>query len=229
MNLEELEHLQNKLAAKIWIPSEGEGCHLEKGDLIFSLDVQYVNEEGFVAIDMVHWEAGPQGILCSHEYVLEEYVPGYFAFREGPVLLSALQKAFQYLGKKPKLIIVDGHGIAHPRKFGVACWLGLEMNIACMGVAKEPLLRYEGELGPNPGDTLPVMLREEVVGHVIRSASGVKPVFISPGHKISLAECQRVTMGLAGSHRILEPIRRADHAARAYSRGEVQANFTFID
>ena len=229
MHLEEMTALQEQLAKSIIIPNEGRGYLPQKNDIILSLDVQYVGDTGYVAIDAQQWESRPIEIFAVHAPVNEPYVPGYFAFREGPVLLFAVQKVIEWLGAKPSLIVVDGHGTAHPRKFGVACWLGLQLGLPVLGCAKETLVMYGGELGEAVGSRLPVFLEGETVGVALRTALGVKPVFVSPGHLISLHESVDVVLGLGGGFRVIEPLRRADQACRAYAKGEHTVRMTYLD
>lgn len=222
--------LQEEMARRVIIPQPGTSdLALQPGDAIFTLDVQYVGDTGYVAIDHCHWQGGAQEIFAVYEPVNEPYVPGYFAFREGPVLRSAIQKAIAYAGITPRLIIVDGHGTAHPRRFGVACWLGIELGLPTVGCAKETLVRYEGTLGEELGSTVDVLVDGEVVGYALRTALGVKPVFVSPGHLISLPVSKEVIMGLSGGFRVIEPLRRADQACRSYAKGEHGIVLTYLD
>jgi deoxyribonuclease V len=227
--LEEWAALQATLATQVIIPDSINDLVLSPGDAVFSLDVQYVGDTGFVAIDYAHWLGNPEEIFAVNEPVTEPYIPGYFAFREGPVLKSAILKAIDYVGFVPKLIIVDGHGTAHPRKFGVASWLGIELGIPTIGCAKETLVQYDGELGESVGSTLPVCVEDEIVGYAVRTALGVKPVFVSPGHKIGLQASKDVILGLGGGFRVIEPLRRADQACRAYAKGEHGIRMTYLD
>lgn len=229
MDIENFAALQNKLSEKLEIPPDGEGRKLQKGDNVFTIDVQYKGENGFVAVDFLRWEEGHQETFGLHEFVIEPYVPGFFAFREGPLLMRAIERVKEFTGISPQLVIIDGHGLAHPRKFGVACWLGLEMNIPTLGCAKETLVQYEGDLEEEVGSTLPVFVDGEVVGKVLRTAVGVKPVFVSPGHLISMEESVNVVLSLSTGYRIIEPIRRADQAARAYAKGQHNIKITYLD
>jgi deoxyribonuclease V len=229
MELEELAALQDEMAQNVLIPPTGSGYELQKGDSIWSLDVQYLGDTGYVAIDTMAWESGAREIFAIHQPVTAAYVPGYFAFREGPVLLKAIEKVMEWTAEKPALVIVDGHGLAHPRKFGVGCWLGLQLALPVLGCAKETLVHYEGELEEAIGSHLPVIVEGETVGFALRTALGVKPVFVSPGHLISLAECKRAVLGLGGGYRIIEPLRRADQACRAYAKGEHGIQMTYLD
>ncbi len=229
MQLEEMATLQEEMATRVIIPPSSEGWLRESGAIVLSLDVQYLGDMGYVAIDCLKWDMGHEEMFAVCEPVTEPYVPGFFAFREGPVLRSALQKVIAWMDQRPSLIIVDGHGLAHPRKFGVACWLGIELGLPVLGCAKETLVMYEGELGEAIGSRLPVVVNGEVTGYALRTSLGVKPVFVSPGHLISLEESVECVLGLGGGYRIIESLRRADQACRAYAKGEHGIRMTYLD
>ena len=219
MDLELLEELQTRLAGQVVVPSDGEGYFPAEGDLLCTLDVQYAGEDAYVALDLMRW---PSTLVGVHVYKLTvevAYVPGFFAFREGPVLKAALEQLRIETGLVPQVLLVDGHGTAHPRRFGVACWLGLETGLPSVGCAKEPLVRYEGDLGAAVGSKLDVVVDGVVAGYVLRTVEGVKPVFVSPGHLVSLEGCVRMVLALGGGVRVVEPVRRADQAARRAAKG----------
>ena len=119
----------------------------------------------------------------------------------------------------PDVILVDGHGLAHPRRFGAACWMGLATGIPTVGCAKDTLLRFEGELAEAKGSTLDVLLEEEVVGVVLRRIAKVRPVYVSPGHLISVQGATQMVLSLPSKYRVPDPVRHADHAARERSKG----------
>ena len=137
------------------------------------------------------------------------YVTGLFAFRELPTLLDALAE----LAEPPELLLADGHGLAHPRRFGLACHLGVVTGIPAIGVAKTPLGSFAPP-GPARGATSPLVLDGEEVGVALRTRDGVKPVFVSVGHRIDLASACRIVLALANSFRLPEPTRLADQRCR---------------
>lgn len=145
----------------------------------------------------------------------------FFCFCEGPPFLKVVNLVQQYFNLKPDMLITDGHGIAHPRRFGVACWLGVQMNLPTIGCAKQTLLDYNGVLGKKRGSWLAVWLESEMVGKVLRTQDGVKPIFVSAGHRISLTTAAEVIFNLAPRYRLCEPLRRADQAARAFAKGKI--------
>lgn len=137
------------------------------------------------------------------------YIPGLLSFREIPALLAA----FAELHQPPDVVMLDGQGIAHPRRFGLACHLGLWLNLPCVGCAKSWLTGDYGEPGPNAGDASPLMIGEEDVGAVVRSAAGAKPVYVSPGHRIDVPSATAVVRATLSGYRHPAPTRAAHMAA----------------
>ena len=137
------------------------------------------------------------------------YIPGFLSFREYPALLAAWEK----LSRKPDLLFVDGHGISHPRRLGVANHFGLLVDVPTIGVAKKRLCGKFEPLGPEPGALAPLMDKGEQLAWVWRSKARCNPLFIATGHRISLdsalAWVQRCTRG----YRLPEPTRWADAVA----------------
>ncbi|MEU9824262.1 deoxyribonuclease V [Micromonospora chersina] len=138
------------------------------------------------------------------------YVPGLFAFRELPALLAALER----LTVRPDLLVCDGHGLAHPRRFGLACHLGLVTGLPAIGVGKTPLVGAWDEPAPQRGAWTPLRDGGEVVGRVLRTRDGVKPVFVSVGHRMSLDNAVDRVLALTPRYRLPETTRTADHLCR---------------
>jgi deoxyribonuclease V len=134
------------------------------------------------------------------------YVPGLLSFREIPVVLDALGK----LRHPPDLLLCDGQGYAHPRRFGLACHLGVLTGIPAIGVAKSRLIGEYAEPGSNKGDWSPLMDGGEVIGAVLRTRDNVNPVYVSVGHRIELDAAQRIVLACATRYRLPEPTRLAD-------------------
>jgi deoxyribonuclease V len=138
------------------------------------------------------------------------YVPGLLSFREVPVLAEALER----LRRPPDLLIVDGQGYAHPRRFGLACHIGLLLGVPTIGCAKSRLVGEHAPLGPEAGSTADLVDGGEVVGRVLRTRTGVKPVYVSAGHRIGLdAACEWVVRCCRGQ-RLPEPVRLADRLSK---------------
>lgn len=137
------------------------------------------------------------------------YIPGFLSFREVPVVLDALSE----IKITPDLILCDGQGIAHPRRFGLACHLGLLITVPTIGVAKSRLIGQHEELPPEKGNWQPLRHRGEVIGAVVRSRTGVKPLYVSPGHRISLPTAIDYVMRCTPKYRLPETTRWADKLA----------------
>ncbi|MBZ5670817.1 MAG: deoxyribonuclease V [Acidobacteriia bacterium] len=142
------------------------------------------------------------------------YVPGLLSFRESPVLLAAFEK----LRVEPDLILVDGHGIAHPRRFGIACHLGLLLDRPTIGCAKSILVGEAVEPGVRAGSTAPLVDKGETVGIVLRTRDRVKPIYVTTGHRVSLQSAVRIARQCLDGFRIPKPTREADHFVRDLRR-----------
>lgn len=138
------------------------------------------------------------------------YIPGYLSFREAPAILSAIER----LSHIPDLFIVDGQGIAHPRRIGIASFLGVLMDLPTIGCAKSRLVGEYAEPAPERGAWSPLIYKGEMVGAVLRTRNRVKPVYVSPGHLITLPEAINVILHCAAKYRLPEPQRAADSLAR---------------
>jgi deoxyribonuclease V len=147
------------------------------------------------------------------------YVPGLLSFRESPVLLAA----FARLGTEPDLILIDGHGRAHPRLFGIACHIGVLFDKPTIGCAKSLLVGEHAEPGAHAGSTAPLILGGERVGIVLRTRDRVKPIYVTPGHRVSVDTAVELVKLCVDGFRIPKPTREADHYVRdlrrAYQRG----------
>lgn len=143
------------------------------------------------------------------------YIPGLLSFREIPALLDA----FAELGRTPDVVMLDGQGVAHPRRFGLACHLGLWLKLPCLGCAKSWLVGDYQEPGPEAGDSAPLTVGGEPVGVVMRSAANVKPVFVSPGHLIDIASATHVVRTTLSGFRHPLPTREAHLAGNRMREG----------
>ncbi|NEQ85627.1 MAG: deoxyribonuclease V [Moorea sp. SIO2I5] len=137
------------------------------------------------------------------------YVPGFLSFREVPVVLDALEK----ISIIPNLILCDGQGIAHPRRFGLACHLGVLTDIPTIGVAKSRFIGDHEELPENKGNWQPLSHDGEIIGAVVRTRTGVKPVYVSIGHRISLPTAIDYVLRCTSKYRLPETTRWADQLA----------------
>jgi len=142
------------------------------------------------------------------------YVPGYLSFREGPAILTAVAR----LPLLPDLILVDGQGIAHPRGLGIASLLGVLFDRPAIGCAKTRLIGEYAEPAANRGSWSPLLLEGATVGAALRTRSGVKPLFVSAGHRITLPEAIDIVLHCSGRYRLPEPQRAADQLAGRIKR-----------
>ncbi len=133
------------------------------------------------------------------------YVPGLLSFRETPSLLEAWKK----LKVKPDVLMLDGQGLAHPRRFGIACHIGLLLDLPTLGCAKSILVGVHGELGFEAGSSAPLIHKEELVGVALRTKKKVAPVYVSAGHLIDLDSAVDLTMRSVSKYRQPEPTRQA--------------------
>ena len=137
------------------------------------------------------------------------YVPGLLSFREAPALLEALAS----LSEPPQLLLCDGQGYAHPRRFGLACHLGVLTGIPSIGVAKSRLIGEHGPLGPEKGDWTPLWDHDEIIGALVRTRRNVQPLYISVGHKISLEAAVCYVLACTTRFRLPETTRWAHRLA----------------
>jgi deoxyribonuclease V len=137
------------------------------------------------------------------------YVPGLLSFREAPGVLAALAM----LSARPDLLMLDGQGIAHPRRFGIACHVGVLTGLPAIGVAKSVLTGHYGDLGDAAGDQAPLRFRDDVIGTALRSKARCNPLIISVGHRVDLATAVSLVRACLRGYRLPEPTRRAHNAA----------------
>ncbi len=141
------------------------------------------------------------------------YVPGLLAFREVPVLA----RVFRKLERASDLLLVDGHGLSHPRRFGIACHLGLLLDVPTIGVAKSRLIGQHPQPPPQAGARAELTDGPDLIGLVVRTRDGVSPVYVSVGHRIGLTEAADWVLRLCRGYRLPEPIRLADHLSKGLS------------
>lgn len=137
------------------------------------------------------------------------YVPGLLSFRELPAVLAAIDG----LAVRPDLYLCDGQGLAHPRRFGIACHLGVLLDVPSIGVAKTRLIGSHAEPPREQGGWVPLLAGEEVIGAVLRSRTGVKPIYVSIGHRVSLPTAIALVLACTRSFRLPETIRAAHRLA----------------
>ena len=146
------------------------------------------------------------------------YVPGLLSFRELPALLAAFAK----LHETPDVIFCDAQGYAHPRRFGLACHLGVLLNCAAVGCAKSRLIGEYQEPGRAAGSWSALKDAGETIGAALRTRAGVQPIFISQGHRVSLASAIKLVLAVCDGFRIPRPTREADHFVEEMKRRGTQ-------
>jgi deoxyribonuclease V len=178
-------------------------------------DIALREKTGYAALIVYSFPALEEIERVSSEGELKfPYVPGLLSFREIPLLLQAYQK----LQQRPDLILVDAHGWAHPRRAGMACHLGLLLDVPTIGCAKSVLIGEYKMPASKRGSASPLMDREEQIGVALRTRDGVNPVFVSVGHRVSLPTAVRLVLGCTDGYRIPKPQREADHCVKELKR-----------
>ena len=181
---------------------------------VAGLDVSYADDDrlvgAVVVLDAATLETVDSAVVRGRARF--PYLPGLFAFRELPPLLEALGR----LTVTPDLLVCDGQGLAHPRRFGLACHLGVLVDLPSVGVAKTPMGRFE-QPPDERGATADLMQDGEVVGRALRTRVGVKPVFVSVGHRVDLDRACAEVLRLCVT-RLPETTRRTDALGRAQLR-----------
>jgi deoxyribonuclease V len=175
--------------------------------------VAYDDERDVVVAAAVVLDAATLDVVAEATAVGQvpfPYVPGLLAFREIPAVLAALEA----LPCAPGLVVCDGYGLAHPRRFGLASHLGVLTGLPTIGVAKNPFTFTYDEPGAPRGSASPLLAGEEEVGRALRTQAGVKPVFVSVGHRVTLDTACAHTLHLAPRFRLPETTRHADALCR---------------
>lgn len=178
---------------------------------VAGLDVAYRDPDTAIGVVTV---LDAESLTVLDQAVVRErvefpYISGLFAFREVPALTTALTRP----SVEPDALICDGHGLAHPRRFGLAAHLGILTGLPSIGVAKKPY-GVAGDPGPDRGDWSPVTADGDLVGRVLRTQPGVKPVYVSVGHRFTLDSACALVLRLAPRYRLPETTRTADHLGR---------------
>jgi len=206
--------IQMKLAAQISRASEVISPHLIAG-----VDIS-VNKEAGTGTGAVVVLSYPELDLVETRLVTDRlefpYVPGLLSFREAPLILAACES----LNVTPDLVLVDGQGIAHPRRMGLASHLGLFLNTPTIGCAKSRLCGRHEVPGAEPGSYAELVDGGEVIGAVLRTKAGVNPVYVSIGHKVDLPAALHLVLECCRGYRLPQPTRLAHLAAGGNLKSE---------
>ncbi len=207
---EEARAVQDELRARVVLDEPGPQ---PRTGLVTGVDVAYDDERDVVAAAAVVLDAATLDVVAEATAVGRisfPYVPGLLAFREVPTVLAALDA----LPCPPGLVVCDGYGRAHPRRFGLASHLGVLTGLPTIGVAKNPFTFTYADPAPARGSSAPLMAGDEEVGRALRTRDAVKPVFVSVGHRVSLDNACAHTLALTPEYRLPETTRRADALCR---------------
>lgn len=201
LSYQQARELQEVLAKKVRICSLPKEPRLVAGiDCAFSGDGQRV-VAGVVVLRMADFEVVET--KSAVRKVTMPYIPGLLSFREAPACIAAVEK----LKSTPDVFIIDGQGIAHPRRLGLAAHLGLCFDIPTVGCAKSRLFGQYREPARQKGSYSWLKDKGEIIGAVVRTRTNVKPLFVSVGHKCSLQDAIRITLACAVKYRLPEPTR----------------------
>lgn len=182
---------------------------------VAGLDLHYAPKRGLAFAAAVLLDAASLELLASAQACAPlsfPYVPGLLSFREAPAGLAALA----LLEPRPDLLLVDGQGLAHPRRMGLACHIGLLADLPTIGVAKSRLLGEHAPLPEAPDAVVPLLDRGETVGLVLRPRAGRRPLWISIGHRVGLETALHWVRATSRGRRLPEPVRLADRLSRAH-------------
>jgi deoxyribonuclease V len=200
--------MQTELAGCVVVADDGSPI-----ETIAGLDIAYDKNGDTAIATAVVMRRGDLEVLDErivHGASDFPYVPGLLAFRELPLLL----KAIEALSVTPDLYVCDGYGLTHPRRFGLACHLGVVLDAPAIGVAKNPPHLPVEAPAPERGAWTAITASGETVGCALRTQDGVKPVYVSVGHRSTLPTARDLVLELAPKYRLPEPIRAADQLGR---------------
>src|SRR5919199_5432549 len=207
--MREYRERQSELARKVI-----ERPLAEEPRIIAAIDMHVANERALgAAVALRYPELEPIEEHIETQDVMFPYIPGLLSFREAPICLAAIEG----LETRPDLVLVDGQGRAHPRRFGIACHIGHELGIPTIGVAKSILVGRHEDLGEERGSTVPLIDRGEVIGMAVRTRLRTKPVYVSVGDLIRLEDAVDWVLRSTGRYRLPEPSRLAHKVAQAHA------------
>lgn len=213
LNPTEAIALQQELAKRIIVEDR-----LQEVRLVAGVDMALSKEQDMAHAAVVLLTYPTMEIVEQHIYeepIRMPYVPGLLSFREAPAVLGAFAK----LRQKPDLVMVDGMGIAHPRRIGIASHLGLWLELPTIGCGKSILIGHydHNALSEEAGSWIPLTVKKEVIGAVVRTRTRVNPMIISSGHMISLETSIRYVLDCCRGYRLPEPTRQADKLSKDHT------------
>lgn len=205
----EARRLQERLRGRVRM----EPIPLSRVRRVAAADVTFLDSPETVAAAVVVVDRGSGEVVEERTAVVRTgfpYVPGYLSFREGPAILAAWAK----LSSSPDVALFDGQGIAHPRRFGIASHMGVLLDVPSVGCAKSRLVGEHEEPGSEKGAFAPLRHEGEAVGAALRTRKGVKPVYVSVGHRADLPTAIALVLSLCTRYRLPDPARRAHRLTR---------------
>lgn len=210
--LEEAQVIQQQLRSRV-IAEDRFG----EINTIAGVDAGYEGDQAKAAVVVLSYPTlEPLDYTLAYAPAPFPYIPGFLSFREAPAVLKALDQ----ISIKPDMLMVDGQGIAHPRRMGIAAHLGVLTDMPSIGCAKSLLCGHHGLVPDERGASVPLIHRGEEIGAVLRSRVGVKPLYISIGHRVALATALDIVMSCLTKYRLPETTRAADGLA---SHGKIPA------
>lgn len=207
----EQEALRDRL---VTAPSPGFAPRLVAGADVSMERFRHYGYAAIVVIDLETMETVDEASAAAE--LRFPYVPGYLSFRELPVL----ELAWRQLRVRPDLVVFDGHGYAHPRRFGLACHGGVAWDVPSIGCAKNPFIGTHEPVGDVRGATSSIVHEGEVVGNVVRTRAGAKPLYVSAGHRMDLPTAVDLVLRLAAKYRQPETTRRAHQHVNELRRAD---------
>ncbi len=211
--------LQQELAAKVVSTDQFDDIKLVAG-----VDVAYAKEGDKLVAAVVILDANSLDVVetvTAEDKAQFPYIPGLFSFRELPPLI----KAFAKLQNRPDLVVCDGQGYAHPRRFGLACHLGVIFDVPTIGCGKTRLLGEHQEPDITRGAVAPLIDNNEVIGNVLRTQTDINPIYVSIGHRISLSTACEWVLKLAPKYRLPQTTRMADQAVKVVTKTAFRSQF----
>ena len=210
---QEFIKLQENIAKNIILADR-----FDKIELIGGVDVSFGKRYAYGAFVVLSF---PELKLIERAFsrvrITLPYVPGFLSFREEPAVIAAYNK----LKTKPDIILFDGQGIAHPRRAGLACALGITLDKPTIGCAKTRLIGEYTDPDKYRGSASPLFFKEQVIGYVLRTKDNTNPIFVSPGHKVALDTAKQIALACCIKYRIPEPLRFAHTLSKLNKQGRI--------
>lgn len=219
ITISEATRIQQELRNRLSLDGLGKDIQTIAGADISFNKLSTTVYAGIVLLDFPSLKPIARSLVITEAHF--PYVPGFLAFREVPALL----KAWEQLPVKPDVLVVDGHGIAHPRRMGIAAHFGALTAQATIGCAKKLLYGKFSEPASEQFSYNEIYAQEEIIGYALRTKYKVKPVFISPGNVISMDESRHIIMQCTGRYRLPEPTRLAHETVNKFRTGELKEGY----